>query len=211
MRKWSNSALDSFILSIAYFWTSGAFETLLIDALQMTVYPYTYLLTKFNLISSSLKQQHACDKQRMRWEKNKQLWKCGKKNFMIWGIFWVPHEADKNSMNLWSAYSDTLWKTSNYNKQMNRSRRKDMKWVLNDIQPIGCIYRPDQSSDGSVQLRRIGMKKKVESQITSKISECMRYDQTKKIRVKDITPRFWAEELSSLVHDSISPVSRNSS
>ena len=32
--------------------------------------------------------------------------KCEMENVMIWGSFWVHHEADKNSM---SAYSDTLY------------------------------------------------------------------------------------------------------
>ena len=30
-------------------------------------------------------------------------------NVMVWGRFWVHHEADKNSMNSCQLYSDTLY------------------------------------------------------------------------------------------------------
>ena len=55
---------------------------------------------------------------------------------MIWGRFWVHHEADKNSMNscqLIPTHYMTNIKLKRI-EQMNGSSMKAMEWIMNDKQ-----------------------------------------------------------------------------
>ena len=68
-----------------------------------------------------------------RWS---EVWKCEMENVVIWGRFWVHHEADRNSLNscqLIPTHYMTNIKLKRV-EQMNGSRMKDMEWIMNDKQ-----------------------------------------------------------------------------
>ena len=71
---------------------------------------------------------------------------------LLWGRFWVPNEANKNSMNLCRLIL-THMITSNHNELSKWTgwgwrMWNDPEWIMNDIENmiLMMINRPDQSS-----------------------------------------------------------------
>ena len=64
-------------------------------------------------------------------------------NVMIWGRFWVHHEADKNSLNSFlSAYSDTLYDKHKIKRSWADERIEDEGYGMNNEWQTGQIKVP---------------------------------------------------------------------
>ena len=74
-----------------------------------------------------------------RWN---EVWKCEMENVMVWGRFWVHHEADKNSLNFMSAYSDTLYGKQQIKTSWADERIEDEGYGMNNEWQTGRIKVP---------------------------------------------------------------------
>ena len=93
---------------------------------------FSFFLKNFKFGSSFKQQMHVTNK---RWN---EMWKCEMETVMIWGIFWLHHEAYKKTMNFWLfVFFDTLY--DKHNIKTNWIRWTDRGWriwneLMNDKQ-----------------------------------------------------------------------------
>ena len=108
------------------FWAGYRPGHRMFDCLEMHIYAWNMSSIIFNLIFSSFKQQHACDKQKMKWSVKMWNGKCDDKRKIL-SVSWSWQEFSE----FLSAYSDTLY---DKHKIQTRSYTADVVWYR---QPSG--------------------------------------------------------------------------
>ena len=94
-------------------------------------------LIEFNLIFSSFKQQHACDKQKMKWSVKMWNGKCGDMRKIL-SASWSWQEFSE----FLSAYSDTLYDKHKIKTSWADERIEDEGYGMNNEWQTGQIKVP---------------------------------------------------------------------